>query len=120
VTGLGWPRLAAAVAEQIPPGEVDRVWVFATLRHDGREGGTPRHARADADRPVIYTARYMLAIKGKERGKFEAWVREVGSGPADALAQLVRDAQRRIDDEQPPTPVPPEEWFAAAADAPAH
>jgi hypothetical protein len=117
VTGLGWPRLAAAVAEQIPPAEVDGIWVFATLRHEGREWGTAILTRADGERRRIYTARYMLAIKGKERGKFEASVQEVGSGPVEALAQLLQDAQRRIDDEQPPTPVPPEDWFAAATDA---
>jgi hypothetical protein len=117
VTGLGWPRLAAAVAEQIPPAEVESVWMFATLRHEGREWGTAILSRADGDRRRIYTVRYVLAIKGKERGKFESWVQEVGSGPAETLAQLLQDAQRRIDDEQPPTPVPPEEWFAAAADA---
>jgi hypothetical protein len=117
MTGLGWPRLAAAVADQIPPAEVDGIWVFATLRHEGREWGTAILARADGERRRIYTARYMLAIKGKERGKFEASVQEVGSGPVEALAQLLQDAQRRIDDEQPPTPVPPEDWFAAAADA---
>ena len=117
MTGLGWPRLAAAVAEQIPPSEVDSIWVFTALRHAGREWGTAILSRANGDRRRIYTARYMLVIKGKERGKFEASVQEVGSGPAEALAQLLRDAQRRIDDEQPPTSVPPEEWFAAAADA---
>jgi hypothetical protein len=37
----------------------------------------------------------------------------------EALTQLLRDAQRRIDDEHPPVPVAPEEWFAAAPDAPA-
>ena len=30
MTDFGWPRLAAAVAEQIPPAEVDAVWVFTT------------------------------------------------------------------------------------------
>jgi hypothetical protein len=105
------------VAEQSPPAEVDSIWVFATLRHEGREWGTAILSRVDGARRRIYTARYVLAIKGKERGKFESWVQEVGSGPAEALAQLLQDAQRRIDDEQPPTPVPPEEWFAAAADA---
>jgi hypothetical protein len=118
MTGLGWARLAAAVAEQIPPAEVDGIWVFSTLRHEGREWGTAILSRADGERRRIYTARYVLAIKGKERGKFEASVQEVGSGPVDALAQLLRDTQRRIDDEQPPIPVPPEDWFAAAADAP--
>jgi len=41
----------------------------------------------------------------------------VGSGPLQALAQLLQDVQRRIDDEHPPVPVPPEDWFAAAPDA---
>ena len=77
----------------------------------------------DGDRRRIYTARYMLAIKGKERGKFEASVQEVGSGPLTALAQLLQDTRKRIDDEQPPTPVSPETWFpevkpAEAGDAP--
>jgi hypothetical protein len=81
-------------------------------------------SRVDGDRRRIYTARYMLAIKGKERGKFEATVQEVGSGPLTALAQLLQDTRKRIDDEQPPTPVPPETWFpeakaAEAGDAPA-
>jgi hypothetical protein len=117
VNGVGWPRLAAAVAEQIPPAEVDAVWVFSTMRHEGREWGTAVLSRVDGDRRRIYTARYMLAVKGKERGKFEASVEEVGSGPVEALAQLLHDAQRRVDDEQPPLAVPPESWFAAAPDA---
>ena len=112
----GWARLAGAVAEVLPPAEVDGVWIFSPLRREGREWGTAVLSRVDGDRRRIYTARYMLAIKGKERGKFEATVQEVGSGPAEALAQLLQDAQRRIDDEQPPLPVPAESWFAAAAD----
>jgi len=117
VSAGGWARLAAAVGEQIPPNEVDGVWVFSTLRREGREWGTAVLSRVDGDRRRIYTARYMLGVKGKERGKFEASVEEVGSGPAEALAKLVQEAQRRIDDEQPPVPVPPESWFAAPADA---
>ena len=120
----GWARLAGAVADVLPPAEVDGVWVFSPLRHDGREWGTAVLSRLDGDRRRIYTARYVLAIKGKERGKFEASVREVGSGPVAALAQLLREAQKRIDDEQPPTPVPPESWFpdgpaAGTTDGPA-
>jgi hypothetical protein len=71
----------------------------------------------DSERRRIYTARYMLQVKGKERGKFEATVQEVGRGPVEALAQLLQDAQRRIDDEQPPLSVAPAHWFAAADDA---
>jgi hypothetical protein len=97
---------------------VDGVWVFSPLRRDGKEWGTAVLSRVDGDRRRIYTARYVLAIRGKERGKFEASVQEVGSGPAGALSQLVQEAQKRIDDEHPPLPVPPDAWFAATADGP--
>ena len=124
VPDSGWARLAGAVAEVLPPAEVDGVWVFSPLRREGREWGTAVVSRVDGDRRRIYTARYMLALKGKERGKFEASVQEVGSGPLTALAQLLQDTRKRIDDEQPPTPVAPETWFpdgkaAGAADGPA-
>jgi hypothetical protein len=116
-TGPGWARLAQAIAAVVPPAEVAAVWVFSSLRRDGREWGTAVLARVDGDRRRIYTARYMLAIKGKERGKFDASVEEVGSGPVEALDRLLQEAHRRIDDEQPPLSVPPETWFAAAAAA---
>jgi hypothetical protein len=109
--GLGWERLAQAVAEVLPPAEVDGVWAFSPLRRETKEWGTAVLSRVDGDRRRIYTARYVLAIKGKDRGKFEASVQEVGSGPLDALHRLVQEAQRRIDDEQPPVSVPPESWF---------
>jgi hypothetical protein len=97
---------------------VDGVWVFSPVRHDGREWGTAVLSRIDGERGRIYTARYMLAIKGRERGKFEASVQEVGSGPLDALATLLRDAQKRIDDEHPPVPVSPDSWFPPQSDGP--
>jgi hypothetical protein len=117
--GPGWLRLAQAVAEQLPPAEVDGVWVFSPLRREGKEWGTAVLARVDGDRRRIYTARYVLAIRGKERGKFESSIQEVGSGPAAAVSQLVQEAHKRIDDEHPPLPVSPESWFAATADGPA-
>jgi hypothetical protein len=103
--------LAQAVAEVLPPAEVDGVWAFSPSRRETKEWGTAVLSRVDGDRRRIYTARYVLAIKGKERGKFEASVQEVGSGPLDALNRLVQEAQRRIDDEHPPVSVPPESWF---------
>ena len=111
VAGSGWDRLAQAVAEVLPPTEVDGVWVFTPLRRENKEWGTAVLSRVDGERRRIYTARYVLSVKGKERGKFEASVQEVGSGTTEALARLVQEAQRRIDDEHPPTQVPPETWF---------
>ena len=111
-TGRAGTALPQAVAAQVPPAEVDGVWVFTPIRRDGREWGTAVLSRVDGDRRRIYTARYALTIKGKERGKFEASIEEVGSGPVEALDRLLQEAQRRIDDEQPPLSVPPEAWFA--------
>ena len=58
-------------------------------------------------------------MKGKERGKFEASVEEVGSGPVEALDELLHERpappRRRA---MPPMPVPRDEWFAAAPDGP--
>jgi hypothetical protein len=109
--GSGWDRLAQAVAAMMPVEEVDAVWVFSPLRRDQKEWGTAVISRIDGERRRIYTARYGLAIKGKDRGKFESSVQEVGTGPLEALSRLLEEAHRRIDDEQPPASVPPESWF---------
>ncbi len=72
VTALsGWDRLAQAVARAVPAEEVDAVWVFSPLRRDSREWGTAVLSRVKGERRRIYTARYLLSVKGKERGKFE-------------------------------------------------
>lgn len=111
--GSGWERLAQAVSEVLPPAEVDGVWIFSPLRREDREWGTAVLSRVDGDRRRIYTARYVLAVKGKQRGKFESTIQEVGSGPLDALARVLQEAQRRIDDEHPPSSVAPEAWFSS-------
>jgi hypothetical protein len=67
----------------------------------------------EGERRRIYTARYVLSVKGKERGKFESTVLEVGIGPLEVLTRVLQEAQRRIDDEHPPLSVPPESWFSA-------
>ena len=109
--GLGWSRLAEVVGKELPASEVDGIWVFRPIRNGPREWGTAIVSRVDGERRRIYTARYALAIKGKERGRFEAAVEEVGSGTVDALSQLVQEAARRTEEEEPPAPVETERWF---------
>jgi hypothetical protein len=111
----GWERLAEAVSEVLPPAEVDEVWTFSPIRREHTEWATAVLSRVEGERRRIYTARYALAVKGKERGKFESTVQEVGSGPADALVRVLRDAQRRVDDEHPPALVSPDVWFSSVA-----
>jgi len=112
--GAGWQKLAGIVADSIPSAEIDGVWIFPVLRQDQREWGTAVLTRVAGDageRRRIYTARYMLQVKGKERGKFEGSVEEVGSGPLDRLAELLDEVHRRTDDETPPAAVDPSVWF---------
>jgi hypothetical protein len=122
--GSGWARLAAELAARIPPSEIDALWTFRALRHDGKEWGTALISRVTeaGQRRRIFTARFVHTLKGKERGRFEAQIEEVGSGPLEAVAEIIAGVQRRMDDEVP-TPVAPETWFppapaAAADDAP--
>ena len=73
--GSGWEQLARKVAEVVPSEEVDALWVFPVRRQDQKEFGTAvltRLAGDEGDRRRIYTARFMLQVKGKERGRFEA------------------------------------------------
>lgn len=119
--GPGWERLAQKVAETVAPDTIDGVWVFPVLRQDQREWGTAVLTcveGVEGERRRIYTARYMLQIKGKERGKFEASVEEVGSGPVEQLPVLLNDVHKRTDDDVPPVEVDVATWFTAAADAP--
>ena len=118
MTGPGWTRLAGAVADRIPPAEVDGVWVFGVLRHEGREWGTAVLSRVDGDGRRIYTARYMHQLKGKERGAYSAEVREVGSGVVATLDDIFALVERRIE-EEPPERIPLERWFPPVDHGPA-
>jgi hypothetical protein len=109
--GPGWDRLAAALRETLPAAEVDGVWVFRTMRADPREFGTAILSRVIADRRRIYTARYALTIKGRQRGAFEWDLVEVGSGPVEALAELLALVPARGVEDEPPVPIPVERWF---------
>ena len=116
----GWSRLAEAVFAEIPAAEVDGVWQFLPIRAGRRELGTAILARHDGDRRRIYTARYALVIRGKERGGFEAHLEEVGSGPAETLEQMLLDVRRRLDEDDAPVPVDVAAWVTAAADGEPH
>jgi hypothetical protein len=118
--GSGWGRLADYVAGEIPVAEIDGVWQFRTIKREGRELGTAMLSRVDGEqqeRRRIYTARFMHLLKGKERGKFEASLEEVGSGPVETLGELLAGVRKRLEDEDP-RPVPVEDWFPVTDGAP--
>jgi hypothetical protein len=114
--GSGWGRLAEHVAGVIPVGEIDGVWQFRTIRRDGREFGTAIVARVDGagqERRRIFTARFVHVLMGKERGKFAASLEEVGSGPVEALGDLLAGVRKRLEDEDPRS-IPVVDWFPVA------
>jgi hypothetical protein len=117
--GGGWTRLAAEVARLLPVGELDGIWVFRVLRRDARDFGTAVLSRVDGDRRRIYTASFVHTVKGRARGQFGAELLEVGSGPLEALEELLALVPKRAEDEEPPVPIPVEAWFPPAEESPA-
>jgi len=110
--GPQWERLAEWVRGRIPVVEIDGIWVFRVLRRDRKEFGTAVLSRIDGDRRRIYTATYTATVKGKQRGGFESTLVEVGSGPLDALHELLALVPARADDEEP-LAVDVTRWFPA-------
>ena len=116
-SGPGWTRLADELKAAVPIGEIDRVWAFKVVRHEGRDFGTAILSRVEGERRRIYTASFVLTVKGKKRGQFEWSMDEVGSGPLEALDELLALVPKRSDTEEPPVPVEPHAWFPPEADA---
>jgi hypothetical protein len=115
--GPAWERLADALKAGMPVGEIDRIWAFRVVRREGRDFGTAILSRVDGDRRRIYTARFTHTVKGKKRGQFESALEEVGTGPLEALDELLALVPKRSDEEEPPAPVPLDAWFPPVADA---
>lgn len=108
--GAGWALLARAVAVELPATGLDGLWVFRPFRRDGREYGTAILSRVEGDRLVIYTARYAHTLKGKKRGDFASQLSEVGSGPLEAVDELVALVPKRTE-EEPPLRIPLARWY---------
>jgi hypothetical protein len=115
--GPGWERLAAALRDALPAAVLDGLWVLRPRRHGPREYGTAILSRVDGDRRRIYTAWYALTIKGKQRGEFDWGLREIGTGPVEALEELCRLVPARGVDDEPPEPIAPALWFPDASQA---
>lgn len=109
--GERWERLAGWLADQLPVAEIDGIWVFRVVRREQREYGTAILSLVRGDLRRIVTASYTATIKGRERGGYVAESTEVGSGPLEALHELLALVPIRADDEDPPAPVPVAQWF---------
>jgi hypothetical protein len=63
-----------------------------------RRAVEPPSRRAAEDKPVVYTARYRLILKGPDRGKWEASVTAEADAPLVSVDAVVRGVQRRSGD----------------------
>jgi hypothetical protein len=110
--GPGWAKLAAAVAAQVPPAEIETVYLFRPIKRDGREWGTAVVTRRHPEgRLVVYTARYMLVVRGKEKGQSRVEVSEVALSPAEVVAQVMAQSAERSGEVEPPLALGPGVWY---------
>jgi len=108
--------LAEAVAAEVPSAEIETIYAFRPIRREGREWGTAvvtRRAPEGGERLRVYTARYMLVVRGKERGQSKVEVRETALSPADVLAQVIQATADRSGDAEPPVALGPAAWYEA-------
>ena len=100
------------------PLEVESVWAFPGLRREGREyGAAVICRRAPQDRFLVYRARYVLNIKGQDRGKAQLEVLETAEAPADLLPRVIEGVRRRADEAGEADLVDLTSWHAGAAGA---
>src|SRR5204862_1205752 len=115
--GPGWAKLAEAVALRVPPSEIETIYLFAPWKREGREWGTAVGAcrgTEGSDRLRVYTARYMLIVRGKERGQSRIEVEETALSPADVIARVMQAAAARTGDPEPPVAVGPAVWYVGS------
>jgi len=59
----------------------------------------------------VYTARYMLVVRGKERGQTRIALDEVGLSPAEVVAQVMQATADRVGDAEPPIETDRAVWY---------
>ena len=100
-------RFLLAITAQIAVDRIAEVHLFAPMRQGGVESGVaviaaiPFEGQDIADREpryVVYTARYLLVLKGPDRGKWETSVVAEADAPLVTVDAVVRGVQRRSGD----------------------
>ncbi len=110
--GLGWTRVAQAVGEHVSSEAIDRIWLFAPVRRDEREWGTAVVAcRTEEDRRRIYTASYLMVIRGRDRGQGKVSVEEIGDSPVEIVHEVIAGVLERSGETELPVEIAPALWF---------
>lgn len=105
-------RFLLAITGQVPAERIAEIHFFQPMRQGGVESGvavvaawpealSSEHTSPNGGReirPVVYTARYRLTLKGPDRGKWEASVAAEADAPLVTVDAVVRGVQRRSGD----------------------
>ncbi len=90
------------IAANVPADTISEVRLFPAIRQGLVETGVAvvaAHPDANAeitpDRHTVYTARYRLALKGAERGKWEFEIRADADAPLPTVDAVVDGVMRR-------------------------
>ena len=106
-------RLLDALAERMPREEVEAVYAFPPVRREGREHGVAVISRVvEGDRRLVYRARYVVTVKGPERGRVTVAVEETAETPAGLLPEVLEGVRRRADEAGDAEPVDLTAWKA--------
>ncbi|MGD2136045.1 MAG: hypothetical protein PVF27_07795 [Gemmatimonadales bacterium] len=112
VYGVGWGRLAGAVAEAVPVDAIDGIWLFRPVRNDDREWGTAViTCRTETERLRVYTASYLVVVRGRERRQGKLTVEEVGASPSAVLDDVLQGVRERAGETESPVPIAPSDWY---------
>jgi hypothetical protein len=113
--GIG--RLLDLIATRMPRREVEAVWVFPGVRREGREYGVAVVSRLAAeDRRRVYRARYVLQVKGQERGTVTLELEETAVTRPELLTRVLEGVRRRADEAGEAEPLDLTAWKAPADD----
>ena len=106
--------MAAAVEAEMPPAEIETIYLFRPIKREGREWGTAVVTRKSPDggsRLRVYTAKYMLVIRGKDRGQSKVEFTEVGLSPAEVLTQVMQATADRTGESELPVELGRGAWY---------
>ncbi len=110
--GLGWTRAAQRLAEVVPASDIERIWLFPPVRREEREWGVAVVSRiVNGERRRIYTASYMLVVRGREKGQGKVAVEEVGESPTSVVHDVIKGVQDRAGEAEPPVEIAAEIWY---------
>jgi len=109
--GEGLARLLDLVAERMPREEVEAVWAFPGVRREGREYGVAViERRLEGERRLVYRGRYIVQMKGQERGKVAVELEETAEALPETLQRVLEGVRQRADEAGDAEPVDIRAW----------